>query len=58
MKLVLGLLAFASFAVLAGDACMFSSESTSGDKKTCVYRCNGGEKSITIKSTSLCPLTL
>ena len=40
------------------DTCMFQSESTSGFYKTCTYRCLGGLKSITIKSTQLCPLTI
>jgi hypothetical protein len=58
MKLFCGLL-LASFAVVAvADMCMLASESTSGMNKTCVYRCNSGEKSITIKSTSPCPLSI
>lgn len=40
------------------NSCMLQSESTSGFYKTCTYQCLGGLKSITIKSTELCPLTI
>lgn len=58
MKIAIMILALVSLPALAADVCMLKSESTSGMNKTCVYRCVGGEKSITISSVSLCPLTL
>lgn len=58
LKVFCGLL-LASVAVVAvADMCMLASESTSGMNKTCVYRCNSGSKSITIKATQLCPLSI
>lgn len=39
-------------------ACMKSGEKTSGMNKICYYKCVGGERAITISSTSLCPLSL
>jgi hypothetical protein len=38
--------------------CFKSGEETSGMNKICYYRCVGGDKAITISSTSLCPLSL
>ena len=58
IKKYLSILLFVALPVLAADGCMLQSESTSGMNKTCVYKCLSGEKSITIKATSLCPLTL
>lgn len=42
----------------SADFCSLKGETTDGMYKTCFYRCNGGEKAITIKSTALCPLSI
>lgn len=37
--------------------CQITRESTAGMNKICTYKCLTGEKSMTIGSTQLCPLT-
>lgn len=57
-RLTLAMLLAAVPLLATADMCMLKGENTDGMYKTCYYRCNGGEKAITIKSTSLCPLTI
>lgn len=38
--------------------CFLSGEKTDGLNKICFYRCTSGEAAITIKATSLCPLSI
>tara|TARA_B100001250_G_scaffold408026_1_gene429738 strand:- start:233 stop:487 length:255 start_codon:yes stop_codon:yes gene_type:complete len=42
----------------AMGTCFKKSERTSGMNKICTYRCTSGDKSITIKATQLCPLSI
>lgn len=43
---------------LAGSACFLSGERTAGMNKICYYDCVSGTKAVTIRATSLCPLSL
>jgi hypothetical protein len=42
----------------AASACFLSGEDTSGMNKICYYDCVSGKRAITIRATSLCPLSL
>ena len=44
--------------VNASGTCFKKSERVSGMNKICTYSCVSGDKSITIGSTSLCPLSI
>lgn len=58
IKLACGIMAAAFATTAFSYGCMLASQSTSGMNKTCVYRCPEGAKSITIKSTDICPVTI
>lgn len=55
-KIALALLC--TLSMNAGAACLFSHERISGLNKVCTYNCPSGQKSITVSSTTLCPLQL
>lgn len=42
----------------SASTCFKKGERTSGMNKICTYSCVSGDKSITIKSHKLCPLTI
>lgn len=42
----------------SSGTCFKKGERVSGMNKICTYRCVSGDKSITIKRTQLCPLTI
>jgi hypothetical protein len=57
-RTLLALLIAAVPPLIFADACLLKGEKTDGMYKTCYYRCAGGEKVISIKSTELCPLSI
>ena len=42
----------------SSSTCFLKGERVSGMNKICTYSCVSGDKSITIKSTQLCPLSI
>ena len=57
-RTILALVITAVPLLAVADSCFLKGEKTDGMYKTCFYRCTGGEKAITIKSTELCPLSI
>jgi len=52
------ILAAVLLAPIGAQACFLSGERVSGMNKICYYDCVSGTRAITIRSTSLCPLSL